>query len=100
LLIQKEILPGGKFVGTVIQEINEGLELQFFNQKKKLEKKIMIFAKGGLLSYEVWVLDQILQEIDLFSPVRVMKRTLNEIDILIQHIISLKVCCGQSTFGK
>src|SRR2546429_3338761 len=93
LLIQKEILLGGKFVGTVIQEINEGLELQFFNQKKKLEKKIMIFAKGGLLSYEVWVLDQILQEIDLFSPIRIMKRTLNEIDILIQHIISLKVCC-------
>ncbi|PKK41025.1 hypothetical protein RhiirC2_805098 [Rhizophagus irregularis] len=28
-----------------------------------------------------------------------MKRTLNEIDTLIQHIFFLKVCYGQSTIG-
>jgi hypothetical protein len=101
LLIQKEILPGRKFAGTIMQEINEGLELYFFNndKEKKSKKKMTIFAKGVLLGYEVWIFDKILQEIDLPFPVKAIKRTLDEIDILIQHIFSLKICYGQSTIG-
>ena len=99
LLIQKESLLGGKFAGTIIQEINEGLELYFFNKEKKLEKKMTIFAKGVLLGYEVWIFNKNLQEINLPFPVKAMKRTLDEIDILIQHISSLRICYGQSTIG-
>ncbi|PKK64867.1 hypothetical protein RhiirC2_786918 [Rhizophagus irregularis] len=61
-LIKRESLTGGKFMGTVIREISEGLELHFFNNKKKLEKKILIFAQGIFLSYKVWVFDQALKE--------------------------------------
>ncbi len=53
-----------------------------------------IFAKGILLDYEVWIFNKILQEIDLPFPVKAMKRTLDEIDILIQHISFLKICYG------
>jgi hypothetical protein len=98
-LIQRESLVEGKFEGTAIQEISEGLELYFFDKKKKVEKKIIIFAQGIFLSYKVWVLDQVLQEVDLPFPVKAMKRTLDEISNLIQYIFSLKVCYGQSTIG-
>ena len=98
-LIQRESLTGGKLIGTITREISDGLELQFFNNKKKLEKKILIFAQGIFLSYEVWVFDQILKEVDLPFPVEAMKRTLDEISNLIQYILSLKVCYGQSTVG-
>ncbi|GBC15621.2 4-coumarate--CoA ligase 1-like [Rhizophagus irregularis DAOM 181602=DAOM 197198] len=95
LLIQKEILPGGKFIGTIVQEINKGLELHFFNKKKKSEKMMIIFAKGALFSYEVWVFNKILPEVDLPFPIKAMKRTLNE----IKHIFFLKVYYRQSTIG-
>jgi len=98
-LIQRESLTGGKLIGTITREISDGLELQFFNNKKKLEKKILIFAQGIFLSYEVWVFDQVLKEVDLPFPVEAMKRTLDEISNLIQYILSLKVCYGQSTVG-
>ncbi|CAG8783516.1 10264_t:CDS:1, partial [Rhizophagus irregularis] len=96
-LIKRESLTGGKFMGTVIREISKGLELHFFNNKKKLEKKILIFAQGIFLSYKVWVFDQVLKEVDLPFPVKAMKRTLDEISNLMQYVFSLKVCCGQST---
>ena len=35
LLIQKEILPNGKFSGTAIQEISKGLEFHFFGSEKR-----------------------------------------------------------------
>ena len=73
--------------------------LMFFNKEKKSEKKMMIFAKGVLLGYEVWIFNKNLQEINLPFPVKAMKRTLDEIDILIQHISSLRICYGQSTIG-
>jgi hypothetical protein len=98
-LIKRESLTGGKFMGIVVQEISEGLELHFFNNKKKLEKKILIFARGIFLSYKVWVLDQALKEVDLPFPVEEMKRTLDDINNLIQYIFFLKVCYGQSTDG-
>ncbi|GBC31431.2 hypothetical protein GLOIN_2v1799663 [Rhizophagus irregularis DAOM 181602=DAOM 197198] len=98
-LIKRESLTGGKFMGTVIREISKGLELHFFNNKKKLEKKILIFAQGIFLSYKVWVFDQVLKEVDLPFPVKAMKRTLDEISNLMQYVFSLKVCCGQSTVG-
>ncbi|GBC04638.1 hypothetical protein RclHR1_00580003 [Rhizophagus clarus] len=94
-LVQKESLGEGKFVGIIMQEISEGLELHFFDEKKKLKKKMIISARGIFLSYKVWVLDQVLQEIDLPFPVRVMKRTLDKISNLIQYIVSLKICYGQ-----
>ncbi|EXX52009.1 uncharacterized protein OCT59_000536 [Rhizophagus irregularis] len=68
LLIQKEILPGGKFSGMAVQEINESLEFNFFERSVKSEKKLTIITQGILLKYEVCILDHILQEIHrLFS---------------------------------
>jgi hypothetical protein len=60
---------------------------------------MIIFAQGIFLSYKVWVLDQVLQEVDLPFSIKAMKRTLDEISDLIQSIFSLKVCYGQSTIG-
>src|SRR5579859_1065803 len=103
LLIQKEILPEGKFARTAIQEINEGLEFNFFKREGKSEKKMLIIAKGTngiLLEYGVYILDHILQETYLPFPVKAMKRTLNDIENLIQFVFSLKICYGQSTKGK
>jgi hypothetical protein len=98
-LIQRESLDGGKFVGIIIHEINEGLELHFFGKKKRLEKRLIIFAQGVFLNYKVWMLDRVLQEVDLPFPIGAIKRTLDEISSLIQYVFSLKVCHGQSTVG-
>lgn len=57
---------------------------------------MIIFAKGALFSYEVWVFNKILPEVDLPFPIKAMKRTLNE----IKHIFFLKVYYRQSTIGK
>jgi hypothetical protein len=100
LLIQKEILPGGKFSGMAVQEINESLEFNFFERGVKSEKKLTIITQGILLKYEVCILDHILQEIHLPFSSKAMKRTLNEIESLIQYVFSLKICHGQSTKGK
>jgi hypothetical protein len=95
-LIQKESLAGGKFVGIILQEISEGLELHFFNKRKKLEKKLVILAQGVFLSYKVFVLNQV---VDLPFPVEATKRTIDEISSLIQYVFSLRICHGQSTIG-
>jgi hypothetical protein len=100
LLIQNEILPGGKFSGMAVQEINEGLEFNFFERGIKSEKKLMIITKGILLEYEIHILDQILQETHLPFSNKAMKRTLGEIENLIQYVFSFKICRGQSTKGK
>jgi hypothetical protein len=86
-------------VGIIIHEINEGLELHFFDKRKRLEKRLVIFAQGVFLNYKVWMLNQVLQEVDLPFPVGAIKRTLDEISSLIQYIFFLKVCYGQSTVG-
>ena len=57
-------------------------------------------ADGVLLGYEVRIFDQVLQETHLPFPVKPMKRSLDEVKILTQHIFSLKVCYGQSTDGN
>ena len=100
LLIQKEILPSRKFSGIVVQEISKGLEFHFFGSEKQLEKKMTITTNGVLLGYEVHIFDQVLQEIHLPFSVKAMKRTLDEVNTLIQYIFLLKVCYGQSTNGN
>ncbi|GET54755.1 hypothetical protein GLOIN_2v1479937 [Rhizophagus irregularis DAOM 181602=DAOM 197198] len=46
VLIQNEILLGGKFSGMAVQEINESFEFNFFERGMKSEKKLMIITKG------------------------------------------------------
>ncbi|RHZ78112.1 hypothetical protein Glove_168g264 [Diversispora epigaea] len=55
---QEKILPGNEFVGTAIQEIIEGLEFRFPANKYKSEKKLIIFSKSGLHSYEIYMLNK------------------------------------------
>ena len=98
-LIQKEILPEGKFSGTVIQEIRKGLEFHFFEREKQLEKKLTIIANGALIGYEVCIFNQVLQT-HLPFPIKAIKRTFDEIKTLIQYVFSLKICYGQSTNGN
>ena len=74
LLIQKEILPSGKFSGIVVQEISKGLEFNFSGCGKQLEKKMTITTNGVLLGYEVYIFNQVLQEIHLPFPVKAIKR--------------------------
>lgn len=49
VLIQNEILLGGKFSGMAVQEINESFEFNFFERGMKSEKKLMIITKGIFL---------------------------------------------------
>ncbi|PKY62305.1 hypothetical protein RhiirA4_488562 [Rhizophagus irregularis] len=44
LLVQNEILSEGKFSEMAVQEINEGLEFNFFERGMKSEKKLMIIT--------------------------------------------------------
>jgi len=96
--IQKELLLGGEFAGTAVQEISGGLEFHFF-KKGKSEKKLLILIKNGLHRYEVYVFDRIVQEKYLPFPVKEIKRTLDEIINLIRYIFSVSICYGQSTTG-
>ncbi|PKC69932.1 hypothetical protein RhiirA1_391701 [Rhizophagus irregularis] len=100
MLIQENILLGGKFAEITAQKINGGLELYFFKKEdKSLEKKILFIAKGILLEYEVYILNHVLQGTHLPFPVKAGKRTLNDIKDLIQYVFSLNICYGQSTTG-
>jgi hypothetical protein len=100
LSIKEKILPGKEFFGTAIQEISEGLEFRFIAKEGQPEKKLLIFSKSGLHSYEVYILNQIVQEKYLPFPVKAIKRTLDEIMKIIGFVSNVKICHGQSTIGN
>ncbi|RHZ49985.1 hypothetical protein Glove_508g41 [Diversispora epigaea] len=95
--IQQKILPGEEFAGTSIQEISEGLEFKFSTKENQPEKKLLIFSRGGLHNYEVYVLNKIIQEIYLPFPSKETERTLDEIIKIIKFVFFANVCCGQNT---
>ena len=96
--IQEKILPGGEFAGTVVQEIIGGLEFRFFKEQQ-LKKKLLILTKSGSHRCEVYVLNQIVQVACLPFPIKEMKRTLDEIIMIIRYVFSVSICHGQSTTG-
>ncbi|RHZ60331.1 hypothetical protein Glove_355g33 [Diversispora epigaea] len=65
LAIKEKILPGEEFSGTAIQEISGGLEFRFATIDEQSEKKLLIFSKNGLHSYEVRVFNKVVQDIYL-----------------------------------
>ncbi|CAG8662061.1 3938_t:CDS:2, partial [Diversispora eburnea] len=97
LNIKEKILPGKEFSGTAIQEINEGLEFKFAMKDGQPEKKLIIFSKNGLHSYEIHILNKIVQDIYLPFSIKAMKRTIDDIINIIRYVFSVKVCCGQNT---
>ncbi|RHZ83510.1 hypothetical protein Glove_91g32 [Diversispora epigaea] len=97
---QDKILPGEEFAGTAIKEISEGLEFRFPTKEHQPEKKLLIFFKSGLQSYEVRIFNKVVQDIYLPFLVKAMKRTLNDIINIIRYIFSVEICHGQSTIGN
>jgi hypothetical protein len=94
-LIQRESLTGGKFVEIIIYEINEGSELYFFDKRKRLEKRLVIFAQGVFLDYKVWMLNQVLQKIDLpFSVEAINCRSMNKSKHLFRKFLGRSLYCG------
>ena len=59
-----------------------------------------IITNGILLGYEVRIFNQVLQETHLSFSVKTIKRTLDEINTLIQYVFLPKVCHEQSTNGN
>ncbi|RHZ53790.1 hypothetical protein Glove_437g23 [Diversispora epigaea] len=99
LNIKEKILPRKEFSGTAIQEINEGLEFKFAIKDGQPEKKLIIFFKNGLHSYEICILNKIVQDIYLLFSIKAMERTIDDIINIIRYVFSVKVCCEQSTVG-
>ncbi|RHZ67777.1 hypothetical protein Glove_299g50 [Diversispora epigaea] len=97
LNIKEKILPGKKFSEIAIQEINKGLEFKFTIKDEQPEKKLIIFFKNGLYSYEIHILNKIIQDIYLPFPIKAIEKTIDNIINIIRYVFSIKVCCGQST---
>ncbi|RHZ60077.1 hypothetical protein Glove_359g27 [Diversispora epigaea] len=96
---EEQNLLKNKFAGTTIQEINEGLEFKFPMNKYQPEKKLIIFFKSGLYSYEMYVLNKVVQNIYLPFPTKAMKRTFDDIVNIVRYIFYVEICQGQSTIG-
>ncbi|RHZ86144.1 hypothetical protein Glove_54g111 [Diversispora epigaea] len=99
LAIKEKILPGEEFSGTAIQEISGGLEFRFATIDKQSEKKLLIFSKNGLYSYEVCVFNKVVQDVYLSFPINAIERTLGDIINIIHYVFFVQICHGQSTIG-
>ncbi|RHZ78425.1 hypothetical protein Glove_165g75 [Diversispora epigaea] len=79
---QRKIILGEEFSGTAIQEISGGLEFRFATIDEQSEKKLLIFSKNGLHSYEVRVFNKVVQDVYLPFPINTIERTLGFEDII------------------
>ncbi|CAG8827221.1 13668_t:CDS:2, partial [Gigaspora rosea] len=98
LYMQSEIKPEGKFSETTIRYQDKYLEIYFFKQQL-LEKQLLIKAKGILITYKVFVCNQLIKEEYLPFLTKAIKRTYNEVKNFIEYIYNLNICQEQSTKG-
>ncbi|RHZ74154.1 hypothetical protein Glove_227g110 [Diversispora epigaea] len=76
-----------EFAGTAIHKINEGLEFKF----------PMNTMNNGLHSYEIYVLNKVVQDIYLPFSTKAIKRTFDDIVNIVHYIFYVEICQEQRT---
>ncbi|RIA81374.1 hypothetical protein C1645_837117 [Glomus cerebriforme] len=87
------------FSGLGIREIINGISVSFFKREQKIEKYLIIKWQRNLISYELYVLEKSVKEINRIETGIATKRTLSEISEMIHYVSMAKICIGQKTEG-
>jgi hypothetical protein len=97
--IKNKIKLNGKLAGTGLREIEQGLALIFLGSEGRVEKDMTIIWNANLISYKVSVLGKFVKNTNVLFPGVAAKRTLAEIEEVIEYVFDAKICSGISTIG-
>ncbi|CAB4483945.1 unnamed protein product [Rhizophagus irregularis] len=88
-----------EFFGVEIRDIINGIGVTFFGKEQKIEKYLIIKWQKNLISYELYVLEKSIKEINGIETGITSERTILEISKIIHYISMTKICIGQKTEG-
>jgi predicted DNA-binding ribbon-helix-helix protein len=88
-----------EFSSVGIREIVNGIGITFFKKEQILEKNLIFKWHGNLISYELYVLEKSISEINGIATGIAIERTLFELDNIINYVSKAKICSGQKTKG-
>lgn len=98
-LIKKNITSKQEFFDVGIREMTNGIEITFFGRGQRIEKNLIFKWQGNLISYELYVLEKNVKEIDGIMTRIAIERTCSEIEKTINYVSKAKICTGQKTEG-
>lgn len=90
--IKNKIKLNGKLAGTGLREIEQGLALNFFGSEGRVEKDMTIIWNANLVSYKVSILEKFVKNTNVLFPGVAAKRTLAEIEEVIEYVFDAKIC--------
>ena len=73
--------------------------ITFFGKKQKIEKNLVFKWCKSLISCELYVLEKSIKKINGVETGVAIKRTLSEIEKIINYVTVAKICIGQKTEG-
>ncbi|EXX62503.1 hypothetical protein RirG_161160 [Rhizophagus irregularis DAOM 197198w] len=98
-LIKKNINSKQEFFSIGLKEIINGIGIIFFGKGQRIVKNLIFKWQGNLISYELYVLEKNIKEIDGVATKIAIERTLSEIEKIINYVLKAKICTGQMTEG-
>ncbi|PKK55861.1 hypothetical protein RhiirC2_801314, partial [Rhizophagus irregularis] len=98
-LIKKNINSKQEFFSVGLKEIINGIGIIFFGKGQRIVKNLIFKWQGNLISYELYVLEKNIKEIDGVATKIAIERTLSEIEKIINYVLKAKICTGQMTEG-
>ncbi|GES94391.1 hypothetical protein GLOIN_2v1819209 [Rhizophagus clarus] len=82
-----------------LKGIINGIGIIFFGKGQRIVKNLIFKWQGNLISYELYVLEKNIKEIDGVVTKIAIERTLSEIEKIINYVLKAKICTGQMTEG-
>ncbi|GBB91145.1 hypothetical protein RclHR1_01830004 [Rhizophagus clarus] len=98
-LIKKNINSKQEFFSVGLKGIINGIGIIFFGKGQRIVKNLIFKWQGNLISYELYVLEKNIKEIDGVATKIAIERTLSEIEKIINYVLKAKICTGQMTEG-
>ncbi|GES77572.1 hypothetical protein GLOIN_2v1773882 [Rhizophagus clarus] len=80
-----------------LKGIINGIGIIFFGKGQRIVKNLIFKWQGNLISYELYVLEKNIKEIDGVATKIAIERTLSEIEKIINYVLKAKICTGQMT---
>ncbi|PKB95701.1 hypothetical protein RhiirA5_436214 [Rhizophagus irregularis] len=96
-LIKKNINSKQEFFSIGLKEIINGIGIIFFGKGQRIVKNLIFKWQENLISYELYVLEKNIKEIDGVATKIAIERTLSEIEKIINYVLKAKICTGQMT---
>ena len=82
-LIKKNINSKQEFFDVGLKEIINGIGIIFFGKEQRILKNLIFKWQGNLISYELYILEKNIKEIDGVATKIAIERTLSEIEKII-----------------